>query len=321
MSYQVLSRKWRPKNFSDVIGQPHIVKSLQQAILRNKVGHAYIFAGTRGVGKTSLARIFAKALRCENRLPDGNPCCQCTNCRGIDNGTSFDVLELDGASNNKVENVRDLIDGVNHLPTSGSTKIYILDEVHMLTNNAFNALLKTLEEPPSHVAFILATTEPDKLLGTVLSRCQRFDFRNVSVEDLQAHVESIAKAEHFSFQPKALLERVCEQGQGSVRDTLSLIDQVLSYCPERVITEDILVSSLGLIRLSSLKAMTEMIIEGRVGELSNLYTNLLSENADIKKLALSLLNHFFSIIRGVHQKSPLIHDLISPSSILFIQPF
>jgi DNA polymerase-3 subunit gamma/tau len=175
--YQVLARKWRPKKFNDVIGQEHITKTLVNSIEKNKVAHAYLFTGTRGVGKTTIARIFAKSLRCENRLEDFNPCGECNSCKSIDSSNSLDYVEIDGASNNSVDNIRELIENVNYLPSSGKYKVYVIDEVHMLSNSAFNALLKTLEEPPAHVVFIFATTDPHKLLGTVLSRCQRFDFK------------------------------------------------------------------------------------------------------------------------------------------------
>ena len=194
MAYQVLARKWRPKKFQDVIGQEHVTKSLQNAIAKDKIGHAYMMVGTRGVGKTSVARIFAKAIRCENLTSDINACGTCKACLDFDTETSMNVIEIDGASNNSVDNIRELISNVHYLPTSGRFKVYIIDEVHMLSTNAFNALLKTLEEPPAHVVFIFATTEAQKLLGTVLSRCQRFDFRNVSVARLVEHVKEISKA-------------------------------------------------------------------------------------------------------------------------------
>src|SRR5690349_18231976 len=199
MAYQVLARKWRPKQFEEVVGQTHVTRTLQNAIKQEKLAHAYLFTGTRGVGKTSIARLFAKAIRCENRKPDCNPCLVCQSCKDIDSGNSMDYIEIDGASNNSVDDVRSLIENVQYLPTRGKYKIYVIDEVHMLSVSAFNALLKTLEEPPHHAIFMLATTDPQKLLGTVISRTQRYDFKNVPVEQLTQHLMNIAKAEGITF--------------------------------------------------------------------------------------------------------------------------
>lgn len=239
MSYQVLARKWRPKNFEEVIGQSHITRSLQNAILKKKIGHAYMFVGTRGVGKTSVARIFAKAIRCENKLSSGNACNECRACLDFDTDTSMNVIEIDGASNNSVDNIRDLISNVHYLPTNGNFKVYIIDEVHMLSTSAFNALLKTLEEPPAHVVFIFATTEAQKLLGTVLSRCQRFDFRNVKIGELVQHINYISKAEGIQFENMQLVRELAILGNGSVRDCLSLLDQVLTFSENNIVKESV----------------------------------------------------------------------------------
>ena len=296
MNYQVLARKWRPKKFQDVIGQRHITRSLQNAVTNSKFGHAYILTGTRGIGKTSLARIFAKAIRCENQISDGNPCGECPSCQDFETGTSMNVIEIDGASNNSVENVRDLIGDVQYLPTTGSYKVYIIDEVHMLSTSAFNALLKTLEEPPSHVLFILATTEPQKLLGTVLSRCQRFDFRIATIPDLTLLIKKISKEEGIHFDHDELIESLCEQGKGSVRDTLSLLDQVLSFAENKKIDENILSISLGLARTSVVSDLVCAILMGHVQEASKLFRELINENVPVKNIVTSLMDNLYKLI-------------------------
>lgn len=297
MTYQVLARKWRPKSFGDVVGQPHIIRSLQNVIKEGCPGHAYLFTGTRGVGKTSVARIFTKALRCSYLTKEGNPCCECTSCLEIDNGTSMDVQELDGASHNKVDTIRELTETVPYLPTSGRFKVYIIDEVHMLSTSAFNALLKTLEEPPAHVIFILATTEPHKVLSTVLSRCQRFDFKHVTLNDLIKHVESLSKVEDIHFESPILIEKLCQQGQGSIRDTMSLLDQALSFSIDRNISEETIVMALGLVRTSTLKDIFECVLLGEVEKFSKLFSQMMIENVSINKFCLSLLEHIQSAIK------------------------
>lgn len=299
MDYQVLARKWRPTKFQEVIGQSHITNSLQNAITHGKLGHAYILTGTRGIGKTSVARLLAKSLRCQNRLDDGNPCGQCEGCQEFDSGTSMNVLEIDGASNNSVDDVRDIINNVHYLPTSGKYKIYIIDEVHMLSTSAFNALLKTLEEPPEHVIFIFATTEPNKLLGTVLSRCQRFDFRNASQADLEGHIKKIAESESIEFENGKIISQIAKLGSGSVRDTLSLLDQVLSFAPDRKVTEDVLVSSLGLAKTSSISSIVCSLLEGDVAATSNHYRKLNNENVQLKNIVTSLLDFLFEAIERI----------------------
>ncbi len=297
MSYQVLARKWRPKKFQEVIGQGHVTRALQNSILNHKIGHAYMLVGTRGVGKTSIARIFAKAIRCENLTTDANACGVCSACLDFDTETSMNVIEIDGASNNSVDNIRELIGNVHYLPTSGKYKVYIIDEVHMLSTNAFNALLKTLEEPPAHVIFIFATTEAQKLMGTVLSRCQRFDFRNVSVSDLSSHILEISKAEGIQFENEELVSQLAVLGRGSVRDTLSLLDQVLTSSLNNLITEKNLTSSLGVAGVSSLLNILKSIYDGDTKLLSKTYNKLLEENVPVKNIASGLLDELFKELK------------------------
>ena len=297
MSYQVLARKWRPKKFQEVIGQSHVTRALQNAITNKKIGHAYMLVGTRGVGKTSIARIFAKAIRCEKLTSDANACGECRACLDFDTETSMNVIETDGASNNSVDNIRELIGNVHYLPTSGQYKVYIIDEVHMLSTNAFNALLKTLEEPPAHVIFIFATTEAQKLLGTVLSRCQRFDFRNVSISDLVAHVKTISAVEGIKFETEELIHQLAILGRGSVRDTLSLLDQVLTTSINDNISEKNLTTSLGVAGASSLQHILSSLYSGNTSELSKVYNQLLEENVPVKNIASGLLDEIFKDLK------------------------
>lgn len=296
MPYQVLARKWRPKKFEDVVGQPHITRSLKNAILRGEIGHAYLFTGTRGIGKTSVARIFAKAIQCQKLDREGNPCLTCSTCLEIDFDKSLDVIEIDGASHNGVDHIRQLVENIQYLPVSGKKRIYIIDEVHMLTKEAFNALLKTLEEPPSHVIFLFATTVPEKLLGTVLSRCQRFDFRNVLVADITDYLLKIAAIEGILVDSPILLKQVALEAKGSMRDALSLLDQVLSFSKDRHIEEVTVVESLGIARTSAIRDMLSSILLCDSSRCSKVYREVLTENVELGKLALSLLDGFYEII-------------------------
>ena len=236
MAYMALYRAYRPQKFSEVVGQQHIIKTLQNAISLNKVAHAYLFCGPRGTGKTTLAKIMAKALNCENG-PTIEPCDECEICKGIQKGTISDVIEIDAASNNGADDIRALRDTVKFMPAVGKYKVYIIDEVHMLSNAAFNALLKTLEEPPKHIVFILATTEPYKLPNTILSRCQRFDFQSISMEDILKRLEIVAKEEHILISSEAMVQ-IATSAEGGMRDALSLFDQCISYSTHSEITLD-----------------------------------------------------------------------------------
>ena len=245
MSYMALYRKFRPTEFGDVKGQEHIVTTLKNQIKADRIGHAYLFCGTRGTGKTTIAKIFAKAVNCE-RPVDGNPCGECAACRSIAAGTSMNVIEIDAASNNGVDNIREIRDEVAYSPTEGRYKVYIIDEVHMLSIGAFNALLKTLEEPPSYVIFILATTEAHKIPVTILSRCQRYDFRRISADTITARLEELTKAEGVAAEDKAL-RYIAKAADGSMRDALSLLDQCIAFYLNEELTYDHVLDVLGAV--------------------------------------------------------------------------
>lgn len=230
-----LYRTYRPKTFEEVIGQEHITKTLQNQIMNGHIGHAYLFTGTRGTGKTSVAKIFARAVNCLDPQ-NGSPCGKCANCLKLQNDNDINVIEMDAASNNKVDDVREIREKVKFMPVDVKYKVYIIDEVHMLTDSAFNALLKTLEEPPKHIIFILATTEVHKLPQTILSRCVRFDFRLVSVKELMAHLGKIFKREKIECDEESL-KLIATAGEGSVRDTLSIADSIASYCQGKITKE------------------------------------------------------------------------------------
>src|SRR5271169_4649652 len=227
MSYIVLARKWRPKRFAEMVGQEHVLRALSNALDTGKIHHAFLFSGTRGVGKTTVARILAKSLNCETGV-GSNPCGVCAACREIDEGRFVDLIEVDAASRTKVDDTRELLDNVQYAPARGRYKVYLIDEVHMLSAHSFNALLKTLEEPPPHVKFLLATTDPQKLPVTVLSRCLQFNLKRLSVSLIAARLQHILEAEQIEFEPAAL-QLLAQAGDGSLRDALSLLDQLLAY--------------------------------------------------------------------------------------------
>jgi DNA polymerase-3 subunit gamma/tau len=299
MSYQVLSRKWRPKTFNEVVGQRHVTESLQNSIVNNRLGHAYVLTGTRGIGKTSVARIFAKSVRCLERKSDGNPCEKCRSCLEFDESSSMNILEMDGASNNSVDDIRDLVGNIQTLPTYGEYKVYIIDEVHMLSVSAFNALLKTLEEPPEHVIFLMATTEPHKIPDTVLSRCQRFDFRNASVELIEKHLKEISEKENIIFESSMIPALIASQAQGSFRDSLSLLDQVLSFSDNSSISEESVSLALGLAKLSTVRSLAYYILIEDVDSISELYRELLFSNVKLENITKALLDTFYDVIKNV----------------------
>lgn len=298
MHYQVLARKWRPQTFKEVIGQPHIVRTLKNSLLQKRIAQAYLLAGTRGVGKTTVARIFAKAIRCLSLDENANPCGECQSCVDTNTQASMDIIEIDGASHNGVESIRTLIDNVQYLPTSGEYKVYIIDEVHMLSVSAFNALLKTLEEPPAHVIFIFATTDPDKLLKTVLSRCQRLDFRNVQDQDLIDHVNEIATKEEISFENETLLRDLASLGKGSVRDTLSLLDQLLSMSEGRSISEEVFSLALGVAKESQVMGIMEAICHADSDKVNAIFDEVFKNNVDLKSFCSQISHQFFMMTQS-----------------------
>ncbi|HHQ14812.1 MAG TPA: DNA polymerase III subunit gamma/tau [Chromatiales bacterium] len=264
MSYLVLARKWRPKNFGDVVGQGHVIQALQNALAADRVHHAYLFAGTRGVGKTTIARILAKALNCEAGVV-AEPCGKCASCLAVDEGRFVDLIEVDAASRTGVDDTRELLENVQYTPTSGRYKVYLIDEVHMLSRQSFNALLKTLEEPPPHVKFLLATTDPQKLPVTVLSRCLQFNLKRLPVSLIEQRVQDICKAEGMEAEPAAVA-RLARAAAGSVRDALSLLDQALAY-GDSTLRDTEVAAMLGTMDRHRVVALVRSLVSGDAGEL------------------------------------------------------
>lgn len=290
--YQVLYRKWRPKTFADVVGQPAVTASLMGAVKSGRLSHAYLFTGSRGTGKTSCAKILAKAVNCEHPV-DGNPCNECATCRGIDAGTILDVIEIDAASNNGVDNIRDLREEANYTPANAKYRVYIIDEVHMLSVGAFNALLKTLEEPPEHVKFILATTEVHKLPATILSRCQRFDFKRIEPRDIASRLLYVAGQENILLTEEGamLIARVAD---GAMRDALSLLDRCAAY--EGEITEAVVSDAAGLAGREHLFRLTEGIADRDGAQVIELLDELYNNACSMDRLLLDLLAHFRNLM-------------------------
>ena len=298
MSYKVIARKWRPQQFSDVVGQAHVVRTLTNAIESERVAHAYLFVGPRGTGKTTSARILAKALNC-TKGPTPTPCDACDSCREIVTGNNMDVLEIDGASNNGVEQVRDLRQNVQYAPVRGPYKIYIIDEVHMLSTAAFNALLKTLEEPPAHVKFFFATTEPQKVPATILSRCQRFDLRKISIGELVGRLEFIAKAEGVEIDEDAMLA-IARGADGGMRDAQSALDQLVSFRGKQI-TEDDVLSVFGLVSRKLLEELALAVLGGEVPAILDLVSQMDDAGKDMQRVVVELLDQFRNILLVLNQ--------------------
>ncbi len=287
MAYQALYRKWRPRTFDGVVGQTAITDTLKNAIKRGKISHAFLFAGPRGTGKTSCAKIFAKALNCTN-LQDGEPCNECENCLAADQGTMNDIIEIDAASNNGVDEIRDIRDKVKYAPTQGKYKVYIIDEVHMLSMGAFNALLKTLEEPPEHVVFILATTELQKVPATIISRTQRYNFKRIDQHDLIARMTYILGQEKIDFEEKAL-EVIAQVADGGMRDSLSILDQILSYDQDKVKYEDALRIT-GYAAQEKIEQVLLNLLNGKTSAALEIVHALLQDGASTKNILDELIS-------------------------------
>ncbi len=302
--YQVLYRKYRPRVFADVYGQDHVTSTLKNEIKEGRISHAYLFTGSRGTGKTTCAKILAKAVNCPNAV-DGEPCNACEICKGLDSGTIYDVVEIDAASNNGVDNIRDLREEVNYTPTRGKYRVYIIDEVHMLSTGAFNALLKTLEEPPAHVIFILATTEVHKLPATILSRCQRFDFKRIQPETMAVRLQQVAGLEGMELAPDAatLIARIAD---GALRDGLSILDQCAGRSKQ--ITAQLVSEVAGLAGREALYRLSDAVLardsSAAVEELAQLHEN----SYDMERLCVEMINHFrnFMMVKTVKKSRELI---------------
>lgn len=291
--HKALYRSYRPQNFEDVVGQEHIVRTLKNQIENNNVGHAYLFSGTRGTGKTSTAKIFARAVNCENSV-DQEPCNECEVCRDILNDNVMDVVEIDAASNNSVDDIRELRENVKYSPAKAKYKVYIIDEVHMLSQGAFNALLKTLEEPPSYVIFILATTEPHKIPATILSRCQRFDFKRVTVKDMTARMKKICNEENIEAEEKAL-NLIARNSQGALRDALSILDQCISFSDNKIEYKDA-VELLGTVNIEQLFEMAQSIIDQDTKKSLQILNEFVIWGKDIRNLINDLIDHFRNLM-------------------------
>lgn len=286
MTYEVIARKYRPRQFAEVVGQEHVTRTLANAIASGRVAHAYLFVGPRGIGKTTIARIFAKALNCVGG-PRAEPCDRCESCLEIAGGRSLDVLEIDGASNNSVEQVRDLRENARYTPVRGPYKIYIIDEVHMLSISAFNALLKTLEEPPPHVKFIFATTEPQKVPATIASRCQRFDLRRIALNDIVRHLAFIAEREGVKISPDALIA-IARGAEGGLRDAESALDQLISFRGREINEEDVL-AVFGLVSRQTLDDLCGALLAGKATDVLRLIHELDRAGKDLARLTIEIL--------------------------------
>ena len=279
MAYQALYRKWRPLEFEDVKGQEHIVTTLKNQIRADRIGHAYLFCGTRGTGKTTVAKIFAKAVNCEHPV-DGSPCGECPTCKAIAEGRSMNVIEIDAASNNGVDNIREIRDEVQYSPTEGRYKVYIIDEVHMLSIGAFNALLKTLEEPPAYVIFILATTEAHKIPVTILSRCQRYDFHRISIETIAGRLSQLMEAEHINVEEKAI-RYVAKAADGSMRDALSLLDQCIAFYLGQDLKYENVLEVLGAVDTAVFAEMLSYILKADTYACMQLLEQIIMQGRDL----------------------------------------
>ena len=293
MAYKAIYRKWRPLVFEDIVGQSHITETLKNQITDGRIGHAYLFCGTRGTGKTTAAKIFSKAVNCENNK-NGSPCNECPTCLGIADGSIMDVAEIDAASNNGVDSIRELRDDTKYMTASARYRVYIIDEVHMLSTSAFNALLKTLEEPPEHVIFILATTEPHQVPQTILSRCQRYDFRRIKPSEIILRLKEIAYGEGFDITDDAYA-LIARLGDGSMRDAISVLERVVSACGSKI-TRDNITATLGIVPIESEFEMAQALVEGNTDKVFECMGEIADSGYDLNVFADSLISHFRNLI-------------------------
>lgn len=310
MSYTALYRKFRPDNFEDVRGQEHIVTTLKNQLRAQRIGHAYLFCGTRGTGKTTIAKIFAKAVNCENPT-DGSPCGECASCKAIAAGASMNVIEIDAASNNGVDNIREIVEEVSYSPTAGRYKVYIIDEVHMLSIGAFNALLKTLEEPPSYVIFILATTEVHKIPITILSRCQRYDFRRITIETIAERLRELVDKEQIQAEDRAL-RYVAKAADGSMRDALSLLDQCIAFHLGQELTYDKVLDVLGAVDTEVFSRLLRQILEQNVTGCIALLEEMVMQGRELTQFVTDFAWYLRNLL--LLKTSERIEDVIDVSS-------
>lgn len=310
MSYMALYRKFRPQTFADVKGQDHIVTTLTNQLKANRIGHAYLFTGTRGTGKTTVAKIFARTVNCENPTPDG-PCTECRICKAIASGASMNVIEIDAASNNGVDNIREIVDEVSYSPAEGKYKVYIIDEVHMLSSGAFNALLKTLEEPPSYVIFILATTEVHKLPITILSRCQRYDFKRISIDTITERMKELMAEEQMQAQERAL-RYIAKTADGSMRDALSLLDQCIAFHLGEELTYDKTLDVLGAVDTAVFSRLLRYVLERDVTGCVELLEEIVMQGRELNQFVTDFTWYLRNLM--LVQSSDNLEDVIDMSS-------